>query len=85
MPTAFPAVMFASIGVRLFQFSVSVARSGLMYCAACALDNLKGFNGELAVHFSGWEGVDRHPVFGCLATHLNTPVLIRILSQSHSS
>lgn len=67
--------MFASIGVRLFQFSVSVARSGLMYCAVCASDNLKGFNGELAIHFSGWEG-GRRPV-------LLYPDMIVCLSCGH--
>jgi hypothetical protein len=44
------------------QFSGSVAPTGYMHCAICASDNLKAFNGELAVHFSGWAGLDKRPL-----------------------
>ena len=30
-----------------------------MSCKRCASDNLKSFNGELAVHFPGWEGLNK--------------------------
>jgi hypothetical protein len=28
----------------------------------CASDDLQAFNGELAVHFPGWEGLNKRPV-----------------------
>lgn len=33
-----------------------------MHCAICASDDLQAFNAELAVHFSGWEGLNKRPV-----------------------
>ena len=34
-----------------------------MSCRRCASDEQKNFNGELAMHFPGWEGLNRPHVF----------------------
>ena len=30
-----------------------------MSCSRCASDKLKDFNAELAIHFPGWEGLEK--------------------------
>ena len=34
-----------------------------MNCKQCASEKLKDFNGELAIHFPGWEGLEKSPVW----------------------
>jgi hypothetical protein len=34
-----------------------------MSCKRCASDHLSAFNGEVAIHFPGWEGLDKPLVF----------------------
>ena len=30
-----------------------------MNCRRCSLENLKDFNAEVAIHFPGWEGLEK--------------------------
>jgi hypothetical protein len=45
------------------QAKPNVHLERIMRCARCATDNLKTFNGELAIHFPGWEGLEKPVVW----------------------
>lgn len=48
-----------SVESRRYRNSIGVA----MYCKRCQTDKQSVFNGEVAIHFSGHEGLDKSLVF----------------------